>query len=316
MTKNLEEVKAYEGYYEYPFSPEEKKPAVIKKEDTITEIYPPDKPFSSNIVWVWASTDLLTQTMLQLSPGAFFGPPDAHAGDEVYFVLEGELTEIQPELGQVIKAEAGDAILIPKGSFHQSYNFSERATSALCAIAPRMWDESGPEPEMEGEPRLYKSEGGVMTSEDTKDIGKFEGFKLGNSVKSVEYLGEWPVDGPTAREEGYHVKIGEDERLDVIHGKEHPINVEFIVSNDLLHMAKMSIPAGGEGPRTSEPESHDGDETLYVTNGPITLFFPEVPDSIEVPESSVALIPEGVEHQYQNFNDHTVEGIFTIAPNL
>lgn len=314
--KWMKEPKAYEGYYEFPFPPEEKEPVVIDKEDTITEIYPPDQPFSSNIVWVWASTDLLTQTMLQISPGAFFEPPDTHAGDEMYYVLKGTLTEIQPELGQVIRAEKGEAILIPKGSFHQSYNFGEEATTVLCAIAPRMWDEEGPAPTMEKEPKLYKTEGGIQTPADTEDVKELGDLKLGKRIKSIDHLGEWPIDGETAREKKYHVKISKEDRLDVIHGRKHPMKVDFIVSNDLIHMANMILPSGGEGPRTSELETHKGDETLYVTKGPITLFFPEIPNSMDVPEGSVALIPEGIKHRYQNFNDHKVEGIFTVAPDL
>jgi len=307
------EVQSYEGYYEFPFPPEEKKPTVITKEETITEIYPPDQPFSSNIVWVWASTDQISQTMFQLSPGAFFGPPDAHAGDEMYYVLNGTLTEIQPELGQVIQAEEGEAIHIPKGSFHQSYNFGEEEVTILCCIAPKMWEESGPAPEMDQKIKVYDPEEGAMKTDKTPDLDHLD---FSDKPKTIDQLGEWPVDGELARERKAHVKIGKEDRLSVIHGREHPMKLEFIVSNDYYHMAELELPSGGEGPRTSEPEVHDGDETIYVTDGPITLFFPDIPDSLEVPEGAVALIPEGTKHQYQNFTSHSVSGIFSIAPDL
>ncbi|MBS3736798.1 MAG: cupin domain-containing protein [Candidatus Bipolaricaulota bacterium] len=307
----LKEEKSYEGYYEFPFKPENKEPVVIKPEDRITEIYPPDRPHTSNIVWVWASTDLITQTEFVLSPGAFFGPPDSHAGDEMYYVLSGTLTEIQPELGTVIEAEAGDAILIPKGSFHQSYNFGDEEANILCAIAPRMWDETGPAPEMEGDMKLFKA------GKDLKDSGGIEDVKFKQEgARSIDRLGEYPMDGEKARARRAHIKIEESQRLPVIHGEEHPIIVRFIVSNDLLHMAELQLPSGGEGPRTSEAESHQGDETLYVTEGKITVFFPDRKDAIDVPEGRVALIPEGVEHQYQNFTDGPVKGIFSVAPGL
>ncbi len=307
----LKEEKSYEGYYEFPFKPENKEPVVVKPEDRITEIYPPDRPHTSNVVWVWASTDLVTQTEFVLSPGAFFGPPDSHAGDEMYYVLSGTLTEIQPELGTVIEAEAGDAILIPKGSFHQSYNFGDEEANILCAIAPRMWDESGPAPEMEGEMKLYKAGKDLEKSSDIEDVEFNQ-----EGTRSIDRLGEWPIDGKEARERKAHIKIEEDQRLPVIHGEEHPMIVRFIVSNDLLHMAELQLPSGGEGPRTSEAESHGGDETLYVTQGKITVFFPDLLDAIDVPEGHVALIPEGIEHQYQNFTDGPVKGIFSVAPDL
>jgi len=307
----LKEEKSYEAYYEFPFEPDNKQPVVIKPEDRITEIYPPDRPYTSNIVWVWASTDLITQTEFVLSPGAFFGPPDAHAGDEMYLVLNGTLTEIQPELGTVIEAEEGDAILIPEGSFHQSYNFSDEEADILCAIAPRMWDDSGPAPEMKGEMKLYKT--GVELG-NPADIEKVD-FKQ-EGTRSVDQLGQWPMDGDKARERKAHIKIEESQRLSVIHGKEHPMIVRFIVSNNLIHMAEIQLPSGGEGPRTSEPETHKGDETLYVTEGKITIFFPDLLDAIDVKEGHVALIPEGIKHQYQNFTEKPVKGIFSIAPEL
>lgn len=73
---------------------------VVTKDKTIVEIYPPDKPYSSNIIWVWVGTDKITQTMFQLFPGVFFGPPDAHAGDEMYYVLEGDFNGPLPGDGE------------------------------------------------------------------------------------------------------------------------------------------------------------------------------------------------------------------------
>ncbi len=81
-------------------------------------------------------------------------------------------------------------------------------------------------------------------------------------------------------------------------------------------MGEFELPPGGEGPRTSEPEIHEGDEALYAVSGPVTVFLPEKLDAYEVPEGAVMLIPEGIKHQYQNLTDKIVRGIFSIAPNL
>lgn len=304
----VRKVRSYKDYYKYPFPPGEKMPVVVSESDAIAEIYPPDKPFSSNIVWVWVSTDKITQTMFQLTPGAFFSPPDCHAGDEMYYVLKGTLTEMQPELGQVIEAKRGDAILIPKGSFHQSYNFGDEEAKILCLIAPRMWDE-GPAPKMDGEPKLYKVGGWTPGAADHREM-------IPRGPRTIDMLGRWPVSGEVARQRKAHIKIGEEDRLVVVHGKDHPMLVKFFVSNDLVHMGELQLPAGGEGPRTSEPETHKGDETLYALEGNMTLFFPGIPGTLDVPEGSVALIPEGVVHQYQNFTSKPVRGIFSIAPGL
>lgn len=303
---------SYRHYYRYPFPPDKKKPVVMTKDKTIVEIYPPDKPYSSNIVWVWVSTDKITQTMFQLSPGAFFGPPDAHAGDEMYYVLEGTLTVLCPETGTVNEVDQGEALLIPKDSYHQGYNFTDKAVKVLCCIAPLMWDpEKGPAPPLKEEPKTYDAYVGGIKSEEESELKD-----SWSPRKNIDLLGRWPIDGKEARRCKDHIKIGKDKILPLVHGKTHPMIVRFFVSNDLVHMGEFELPLGGEGPRTSEPEIHKGDETLYVASGPITVFLPDRLDAFEVPEGSVMLIPEGVKHQYQNFTDKIVKGIFSIAPDL
>ena len=307
---------SYTQYYKYPFPPDKKKPVVVTKDKTIVEIYPPDKPFSSNIVWVWVSTDKITQTMYQLSPGAFFGPPDAHAGDEIYYVLDGTLTVFCPETGTVNEVHQGEALLIPKDSYHQGYNFTSKIVKVLCAIAPLMWDpQKGPSPPLKEEPKMYESYLGAVEGEKVEKDSLVE-YSWLNAKRNISLLGRWPVDGKEARIKKDHIKVDENKMLRLIHGKNHPMLVRFYVSNDLIHMAEFEIPAGGEGPRTSEPEKHKGDETLYVASGPITVFLPDTLDAYEVPEGSVMLIPEGTRHQYQNFTDKSVKGIFSIAPHL
>jgi len=304
-----EEGVSYRYYYRYPFPPDKKRPVVVTKDKTIVEIYPPDKPYSSNIVWVWVSTDKITQTMYQLSPGAFFGPPDAHAGDEIYYVLEGTLTVLAPETGTVNEVHRGEALLIPKDSYHQGYNFTDKIVKVLCLIAPLMWDpKKGPAPPLEKEAKMYKNYIGPIENIPEKPWT--------SPRRNIELLGRWPIDGKEARRLKEHIKIDANKMLTLIHGKTHPMIVRFYVSNDLCHMGEFELPPGGEGPRTSEPETHEGDEVLYAASGPITVFLPDKLDAYEVPEGAVMLIPEGIKHQYQNFTDKVVKGIFSIAPNL
>jgi len=253
--------------------------------------------------------------MFQLSPGAFFGPPDAHAGDEMYYVVEGTLTVLCPETGSVNEVHKGEALLIPKDSYHQGFNFTDKIVRVLCCIAPLMWDpKKGPAPPLKKEPRMYRAYvGGTLEESEVKAISRYPWLE---PRRNIALLGRWPIDGEEARRRKDHIKIDRGKMLTLIHGREHPMLVRFYVSNDLLHMGEFELPPGGEGPRTSEPEVHEGDETLYVERGPITVFLPDTLDAFEVPEGAVMLIPEGVRHQYQNFTDKVVKGIFSIAPKL
>lgn len=133
---------------------------------------------------------------------------------------------------------------------------------------------------------------------------------------TIESLGKWPISGEEARRKKEHILITRDKMLHVIHGKDHAMPVSFLVSNDLVHMAEFVLPPSAEGVRTSEPESHKGDEVLYVIDGPVTVFLPEELETFEVKEGEAMLIPEGVKHQYQNFTDKVIKAVFSIAPEL
>jgi mannose-6-phosphate isomerase-like protein (cupin superfamily) len=134
---------------------------------------------------------------------------------------------------------------------------------------------------------------------------------------TIEDIGRWPVSGQKARAKPpafYH--IPRSAMLRTIYGKEHPIAYAFYVSNDLIHMGELVVPPGGVGSRASEIESHKGDEALYVQEGPIVVYVPETSEAYEVRPGETMYLPEGTQHQYINYTNHVVKGIFAIAPNL
>ena len=80
-------------------------------------------------------------------------------------------------------------------------------------------------------------------------------------------IGAWPVDPEEARKTGAVYAVREFEKLNNIHGTEHPMLLRFITSNDYGHMGEMILPAGGYGPRCSDPDVHAGDGALYCVEG-------------------------------------------------
>ena len=134
---------------------------------------------------------------------------------------------------------------------------------------------------------------------------------------NIEDIARWPIEGKEARKKPvkfYH--IPRSKMLRTIYGQKHPIAYAFYVSNDLVHMGEFIIPSGGEGCRASEPESHKGDEALYVKEGPITVFLPDTHETFQVHPGEAMYIPEGIKHQYINYTEKVVKGIFAIAPKL
>ncbi len=70
-----------------------------------------------------------------LPPKALGAPPHIHlADDEVFYVLEGELTVM--EEGAVASATAGTTVILERGKLHTFWNASDKPVKALVILAP------------------------------------------------------------------------------------------------------------------------------------------------------------------------------------
>ena len=146
----------------HPFAPGDKKPFLLTRETPIPRVY--GEPPHQVATRLHVSTDKLTCTEFAVAPGEYFSPPDIHTGDEVYYVLAGTATVLDPETGEVFTAAEGDVMLIPKGAWHQTFNFTDKELVLLCSFAPEVWSggDQGATREFKGEARFYKTaEGGV-----------------------------------------------------------------------------------------------------------------------------------------------------------
>ena len=144
----------------YPFPPQEKKPILITREKMKLFVYPPENPYFSDLNWLMVSSDKLTFGIFQLPPGATYYPPDVHAGDEVYYILKGTLTELNPDSGQCLEVNEDEAILLPKGGAHLAYNFTDEELTILYVIAPKIWQEEGAPLKYKGKMKLFKYQEG------------------------------------------------------------------------------------------------------------------------------------------------------------
>ena len=149
---------APEWLLNWPAPKEKRVPSIMKHNELKMFLYTEEFPETSDLNWLVVSTDNMTVGEYQLSPGSHFSPADVHAGDEIYYVLKGEVTMFQPESGQVMQIAEGEGILMPKGCPHIGYNFTESESRMLYVIAPKMWGEDGPPSEYVGDVRLYKFE--------------------------------------------------------------------------------------------------------------------------------------------------------------
>ncbi len=295
----------------YPFPSEDKRPLHIRGEGIHHFIYPPSSPHYSDLNELYCSTDKLTMVIFQLGPGGVFDPPDYHAGDEVYFILEGTLTEGNPPLGQFVQVRQGDFLLLPKPVWHKGYNFEQTPARMLAIIAPRIWDEGLPPTEFR--PEMSRTFLGAYNDR-RRPLGPLDGP---HRPGTVDDLGRWPLSGPASRADPLLMyPIGEGDKLILVHGDQYPMLVKVAVSNDYLHVGEFILPAGGISSRACEPLAHAGDAALYVQRGPITFYLPDTQEAFHVAPAEAMFIPQGVRYQMINYTADTAQAIFAIAPGI
>jgi len=142
----------------YPCPPDRKRPTVIRKENAVSLIYGRGDHLDSTPMYI--STDKIYLGEYTVPPGEYFEPPDVHAGDECYFCLEGTAIIFDPVHGDAIEMNPGDGLLIPKGTWHQGFNFGDKNFRIVAVIAPKAWDDEaegkGISVDFKGKPQFFK----------------------------------------------------------------------------------------------------------------------------------------------------------------
>jgi len=300
-----------------PYPPDQKKPCLIEERDRKVFIFSPEVPEESNTVELAVSTDVLHCGFMEMAPGSTWHFVDEHLGDETYYLISGNLTELECVSGECVEANAGDTLYIPMGCKHKGYNFSEEKQRIFWVIAPGMWpketDTSFPHDAI----RMYKNgkDDFDISAKKESDFGLRKEYKL--RVSDVNQIGRFPVFGFEAREKPiYYYVMNETNCLTTVFGQKHPMRLRFFVSNDLLHVGEFYLPAGGVGSRVSEVDEHGGDKAIYAVQGPIVVFLPDTQETFRIQEGDVLYLPAHTKHQFINYNARPIIGYFAIGGEL
>ena len=128
-----------EWYENLPkFEGGKKKPLKITRDMEIVTTYGVDG--NDIISKVFVSTNQMSTSDYSCPPGGYLIPPGFHCNDEIYYVVQGEATIANPEKKQAVKVKEGNAVLIPRGTLHQVFNFGETNLYVLCFIH-KQWEE-------------------------------------------------------------------------------------------------------------------------------------------------------------------------------
>jgi gentisate 1,2-dioxygenase len=143
----------------YPHPARKKKPVVIRNEDKKPLIYGRGNNLDTTPLSI--STDRIGYVgEYTVPPGSYFDPPDIHPGDECYYCLEGTAHLFDPVHGDVVELNPGEALLIPKGTWHIGFNFGDVNFRLLAIVAPSIWseDDMGLDVNFDGKPAFFKGD--------------------------------------------------------------------------------------------------------------------------------------------------------------
>lgn len=292
----------------FPCEPDNKKPTLIKKWEYSTALYPPNNAFTSDNTFTLVTTDTFMLGIYELGPGGVFAPLDIHPGDESYYILNGPVVQRSGN-GQFAYLETGEGLFMPEGAWHCCHNFSDQKTRILYFITPKAWDEHIPPAVIptEEETKLYKGPNNDNLPDmrgAIKDISR---------QGCTDDIGCWPVDPAEARKTGAVYAVRDFEKLNNVHGTTHPMLLRFITSNDYGHFGEMVLPAGGYGPRCSDPDVHKGDGALYCVDGPVTVNLVDAEESFVLEPEDTFFLPAGTKYQLVNFENKPVKVVFAIT---
>lgn len=302
--------KAKAVFCNHPFTVDEKREPIYMDASNIGQfIYPDFGMDYSDLNYMYLSTNHITVCSMEIGPGGFFNPPDYHPGDEAYFVLEGTITQFNPETGGCIEVKTNEALLIPKGVLHSAYNFGSETVKVLAVIAPKIVEDQVFPTDVNGPKKIWG-----YSSEDFKD--KTQAWEAPYKYGSVDQLGQWPENGSLLREKKLIYHIPEERKLKVINGDTRPVLMKYAVSNDFMSMGEYIVPAGGVVTRHSEVISHKGEAFLFGLEGPMAVYMTETRETYMLKHYEGLYIPPRTPYMLVNYSAVTARAIFALAETV
>lgn len=293
----------------HPFNVPKDQPLRIGREQVGYFTYPDFEIKTSDLNTLFISTPKLTMGYYELPPGAQFSPPDHHPGDECYFVLEGELTEVNPHSGQAVTISQNEVLLIPHSSAHGGYNFGTKKMKAVFALAPNMV-----KPGDQLFPVDLAGQWRVLNGEKESEFTKHAAVRQDRILGSIDRLGEWPVSDAELREGPKYLRVIQHaEKLNIINGYTNPYLMKFAASTKNIHFGEIIFPSGGKGCRVSDPEKHKGQTALYVAEGYLSVMIMQTRETFKIHPDEVMYIPEDTEYMMMNYEAEPIRLIFAIS---
>jgi quercetin dioxygenase-like cupin family protein len=193
--------------------------------------------------WVYVSSERLYQIVLSMPPGGSFRHSERNrtvfGADELYLVLEGSFLLANPETGEVLRLEAGDAAWFGPDTWHHGFVLGETEAKVLEYFAP---------PPAAGASQDYAR---------TRPYLDRDRWRYGRDERAEP-------SPPTLR------RIARSDTLWRLEGGDAELLVGVLLSTPRLTVATAELgPGAGTGDRT-----HGGDSGIFVRAGSLTVMLP------------------------------------------
>ena len=245
--------------------------------------------------WYYLSNDSLHYMTYSLPEGRGFTHsedyPTKYGADEVMIVLAGKFALANPETGEVVRLEERDAVVFREDTWHHGFNVGTGEVVVLEYLSPPPLQGSIDEPS-DDPVRLPESEWQYLPAA---------------AEHSFPMAGTDPVADPTL------YRVGADETIGTIDGRENPTFVSLYADTPHLRVGAMDLNPG----QTTDAHAHEGDEGVYVGSGEAFIHLPEAGDEhwFEISADDGFYIPAGTPHEYHNASESETRLYFGISPN-
>jgi quercetin dioxygenase-like cupin family protein len=264
-------------------------PTLIRYDQAIRSLWG-DEDSGQVSDWFYVSSEEIHALVFALRPGGHYRHSEqyrtVYSGDVCYYVLQGTLTLHNPETGEVQVANAGEAAFFQTDAWHHGYNFGEQEL--------KIWEVYAPPPARGG---------GIAYAQTRPNLTEVR-------YSRDELLGRWPAAQGEATPHPLRV-IRSPDLLWRLEGKQRQIPVALFLSTPCLTAGRVRLLPG----QVSESERHAGDEILYVLEGRLNVFVPDLGRWLEAHPGDGVYLPLGVVHQYHNVSDRPAAFFFGVAPS-
>lgn len=246
--------------------------------------------------WIYVSNERIHHLVFGLPPGGAFRHSNdfrtIFAADELLYVLEGTLVIANPEIGEVHRLAAGEAVSFRRDTWHHAFSYGPAPLRVVEFFAP---------PPAAGASSAYAR---------TKEM-----------LRQSRYLDERWVGGWPERKQEHdkaatmRVARGDGDLLWEVAGSDGGALAGLYLSTEHLHAGRVELrPGGRTGPRV-----HGGDLSLHVLRGPLhVLLTDRVGLSgerwFELADGDGFYAPAGTSYELFNMTSREVGTLFAVAP--